>query len=291
MKEHRASMTSEMVAASRAMHVAHHANPVIADRFAKELVGRIWQLPIRSRLAYRAMCRAGFRFDWAIAHCAARSRIAEDPLDELRARGPVQWVLLGAGLDMFAWRRPDCAGLPQFEVDHPATQRSKRRRVERLGLQAPPQHRFVPVDFERETASDKLRAEGFATNVPTVFAWLGVTYYLHREAIEASLRDIRSIAAPGSYIVFDYRIANRYLRAVERGPVLRSDAVFKRWGEPMLSRLEPDDMHAIVKATGWSIATETTAAQMADRYFDGGREGLVPASIYRVIEATPAPQA
>jgi methyltransferase (TIGR00027 family) len=189
---------------------------------------------------------------------------------------------------MFAWRRPDCAAIPQFEVDHPATQRSKQRRVARLGLAQPAAHHFVPVDFERDTASERLREAGFSTTIPTVFAWLGVTYYLTRASIEASLRDIRSIAAPGSYLVFDYRMADHYLLPRERGPVFRADAAFKRWGEPMLSRLEPDDLHAVLRATGWHVEHEHTASQLAARYFSGGRDGLVPASVYRVIEATPA---
>jgi methyltransferase (TIGR00027 family) len=288
MKEYRASLTSEMIAMCRAMHVAYHDDPIIIDRHARSLVRPLWRSATRSRLFYKLLIRAGMRFDWAIAHSMARSRIAEDRLDVLRAQGPVQWVLLGAGLDMFAWRRPECAGIAQYEVDHPATQRAKRDKLRALGLLSPAGHHFVEVDFERETASDKLRAAGFSTDIPTVFAWLGVTYYLKREAIEASLRDVRGIAAPGSHVVFDYRMADHYLRPVERGPVLRSDRVFKRWGEPMLSRLEPEDMHAIMKATGWSIAAEHTSAQMAARYFGGGRDGLVPTSVYRVIEATPA---
>jgi methyltransferase (TIGR00027 family) len=288
MKQHRASLTSEMIAMCRAMHVAFHDHPIIVDRHARSLIRPSWRAATYSQLLYKLLIRAGMRFDWAIAHSMARSRIAEDRLDAVRAAGPVQWVLLGAGLDMFAWRRPDCAGVSQFEVDHPATQRAKRDKLRTLGLSQPAGHHFVEVDFERETASDKLRGAGFSPDVPTVFAWLGVTYYLQREAIEASLRDIRSIAPPGSTIVFDWRMADRHLRAVERGPVLRSDRVFARWGEPMLSRLEPDDMHAIVRAAGWDIAAEHTPAQMADRYFHGGREGLVPTSVYRVIEAVPA---
>jgi methyltransferase (TIGR00027 family) len=288
MKQHRASLTSEMIATCRAMHAEFHDKPILVDPFARSLVRPLWRIPTRSHLLYKLLIRAGMRFDWAIAHSMARSRIAEDRLDAMRPAGPIQWVLLGAGLDMFAWRRGDCATVPQFEVDHPATQRAKRDKLRALGLAPPAGHHFVEVDFERERASDKLRAAGFAPQIPTVFAWLGVTYYLKREAIEASLRDVRSIAAPGSHVVFDYRMADRYLRSVERGPVLRSDRVFKKWGEPMLSRLEPHDMHAIVTAAGWNIAAEHTSAQMADRYFDGGRDGLVPTSVYRVIEATPA---
>lgn len=200
----------------------------------------------------------------------------------------MQWVLLGAGLDMFAWRRPDCASVPQFEVDHPATQRSKQRRIARLGLVAPPLHRFVPVDFARETASEQLLAAGFARAVPTVFAWLGVTYYLERAAIDATLRDIRSIAAPGSVLVLDYRLPDRHLARKERGPVRRSDLVFARWGEPMLSRFEPAELHALAVRTGWRVAVEHTAAQLAGRYFARGRDGLVPTSVYRVVELTPA---
>jgi methyltransferase (TIGR00027 family) len=288
MKQHRASLTSEMIAMCRAMHLALHDDPIIVDRHARSLIRPLWRTPTRSRLFYKLLIRAGMRFDWAIAHATARSRIAEDRLDAMRAMGPVQWVMLGAGLDMFAWRRRDCADVPQFEVDHPATQRAKRDKLRALGLSPPAGHHFVEVDFERETASDKLRGAGFSPDVPTVFAWLGVTYYLKREAIEASLRDIRSIAAPGSTLVFDWRLADHYMRPEERGPVGRSDRLFAKWGEPMLSRLEPDDMHAIVRAAGWDIAAEHTSTQLADRYFQGGRDGLVPMSIYRVIEAAPA---
>lgn len=288
MREHRASLTSELVAACRAMHVKWHADPVLVDPYAEKLVGRVFQLPIRSRLAYEVMLRAGLRFDWAIAQTATRSRVAEDALDAQRARGPAQWVLLGAGLDMFAWRRPDCAALPQFEVDHPATQRSKQRRIARLGLVSPPHHRFVPVDFARETASQQLLAAGFAPDVPAVFAWLGVTYYLERPAIEATLGDIRSIAAPGSTLVLDYRLPDRHLARKERGPVRRSDRVFARWGEPMLSRFEPAELHALVGRAGWRVSVEHTSRQLADRYFASGRDGLVPTSVYRVVELTPA---
>lgn len=288
MRERRASLTSELVAACRAMHVKWHADPVLVDPYAEKLVGRMFQIPIRSRVAYELMRRVGLRFDWAIAQTATRSRVAEDALDALRARGPVQWVLLGAGLDMFAWRRPECASLPQFEVDHPATQRSKQRRIARLGLASPPQHRFVPVDFARETASEQLLAAGFASDIPAVFAWLGVTYYLERPAIEATLRDLRSIAAPGSVVVLDYRLPDRHLARKERGPVRRSDLVFARWGEPMLSRFEPAELHALAVRTGWSVAAEHTAAQLAARYFPSGRDGLVPTSIYRVVELAPA---
>jgi methyltransferase (TIGR00027 family) len=167
-------------------------------------------------------------------------------------------------------------------------QRGKRAKLEKLGLDSPAGHRFVEVDFEHDVASQKLREAGFSTDTPSVFAWLCVTYYLRRESIEASLRDTRTIASTGSWLTCDYRMTDRHLREDERGPVARGDRFFERWGEPMLSKFEPEELHELVARAGWKLVREHTAQDMAERYFPDNRDGLRPTSTYRVVELTPA---
>jgi methyltransferase (TIGR00027 family) len=149
-----------------------------------------------------------------LEHCAApalrplrlfvalRSRIAEDVARRAIARGARQVVTLGAGLDTFACRVPPLAGLAAYEVDHPATQAEKRRRLAAAAIEAPAL-RFCPCDFEREALGDALAAAGFDAGARGAFLWLGVTPYLTREAVEATLRCVAGLTG-GADIVFDY---------------------------------------------------------------------------------------
>jgi methyltransferase (TIGR00027 family) len=118
-----------------------------------------------------------------------RQRYTEDELDKALARGVGQYVILGAGLDSFIYRRPDlAAGLRVFEVDHPATQQWKRARLRELHLNLPSNLTFIPLDFEQQTLADGLRAGGHQPELPTFFSWLGVTQYLTEEAVFETLR-------------------------------------------------------------------------------------------------------
>ena len=115
---------------------------------------------------------------------AVRNRYAEDELAEAVGRGIGQYVILGAGLDSFAYRRPDLMRrLDVYEVDHPASQAWKRARVAELGIEAPARLRHIPIDFERETLTQGLVAVGFRTGERAFFSCLGVTQYLTREAV------------------------------------------------------------------------------------------------------------
>ena len=123
-----------------------------------------------------------------------RQRYTEDELDKAVERGVAQYVILGAGLDSFAYRRPDLAGVVRvFEVDHPATQQWKRARVQALALPPPNNLTFVPIDFEQQALADELRAGGHRSELPTFVSWLGVTMYLTEEAVFETLRYVASL--------------------------------------------------------------------------------------------------
>jgi methyltransferase (TIGR00027 family) len=133
---------------------------------------------------------------------AARTRFAEDALGAAVARGTRRLVVLGAGLDTFAYRNPH-EGLAVIEVDHPATQAWKRERLAGAGLTPPPSLTFAPIDFERETLADGLAAAGFDPTEPAFFLWLGVVPYLTEEAIVATLGFLGELPG-GAEVVFDY---------------------------------------------------------------------------------------
>ena len=127
-----------------------------------------------------------------------RSRYTEDELSKALARGIKQYVILGAGLDSFAYRRRDLADvLRVFEVDHPATQQWKRVRLQELGIELPPNLTFIPINFEQQTVTAALQAGGYWPEEPAFFSWLGVIGYLTEEATFKTLREVVA-AAPGS---------------------------------------------------------------------------------------------
>ncbi|MEO8696760.1 MAG: class I SAM-dependent methyltransferase [Acidimicrobiales bacterium] len=192
-----ASTTAVLTAAARASHFFWHENPVFADDLAVKL------LPDE---VANSTCRARFGGQ-AIGSqlmILARSRSAEDALFAAVERGTLQYVLLGAGLDTFAYRHADIVpGLKVYEVDRPASQQYKRERLASAGIGEPSCLTFVPVDFENQRLDQRIVAVGFNLDKPAFFAWLGVVYYLGTDAIEDTLRFIAGCAV-GTDVVFDY---------------------------------------------------------------------------------------
>jgi methyltransferase (TIGR00027 family) len=190
------SRTALGAAAHRAAHQSLDEGRIFADPLALAVLGaapaEIFGDDL-DRPANRAMR----------AFIAARSRFAEESLAAAAARGVRQYVVLGAGLDTFAHRNPFVdAGLRVFEVDHPATQAWKRRRLAEAGLASPGSLSFAPVDFERQTLAAGLAAAGFDAGRPAFFSWLGVVVYLTRPAVVDTLAFIAALPA-GAAVVFD----------------------------------------------------------------------------------------
>jgi methyltransferase (TIGR00027 family) len=282
MKRGVASRTAEIAALHRALHLRLAKQPILADPYAEKLIRPTWRMVVQSRVLRTLYQRFVNDLRPSNVIFAARSRIAEDLVADKSSRGPVQWVQLGAGLDMFAWRHPQHAKLAQFELDHPDTQAQKRALVGKLGLAPPPNHRFVAIDFERTKISDALRAAGFDPSVPAVFAWLGVTYYLTRDAIRTTLSDVASLAAPGSAIMCDYRLPDRFIYPPDLALARSADRMFEKWGEPHISKLEPDDWRSLAEATGWTLEADLDHEHL-DARFDLVRTGFRPVRNYRML--------
>jgi methyltransferase (TIGR00027 family) len=183
---------------------------------------------------------------------SARSAIAEAALKcGVEERGVGQLVVLGAGLDTFAYRNPFEGRLKVFEVDHPATQAWKRRRLEEAGIAIPASLTYAPVDFERENLTERLAAAGLDPDIRTFFMWLGVLPYLTGEAITSTLAQIAGHPGGGE-VAFDYSEPREAL-----DPTLQAyyDERAKRVaaiGEPFLSHFRPEEMHAQLHALGFA---------------------------------------
>ena len=170
--EARPSLTAWSVARRRAAHqVIDEAPRVLDDPLALRITGGEWRARAGEPETFSRSLRS---------LVVARSRYSEDELGRAVAAGVSQCVVLGAGLDTFAYRNP-YAGLRVFEVDHPATQEWKQELLARAGITVPDSVTYVPVDFERESLAERLRAAGLGSEA-TFFSWLGVTPYLSREA-------------------------------------------------------------------------------------------------------------
>ncbi|WP_433191848.1 class I SAM-dependent methyltransferase [Nocardia sp. CA-107356] len=196
---------------------------------------------------------------------ASRARFAEDAVAAAIAAGVRQVVILGAGLDTFAYRNPH-PDLRVFEVDHPATQAWKRERLVAAGIDRPETLTFVPVDFETQTLAAGLESSGFTRTDPAVFVWLGVVFYLTPNAAHATLEYIAGQAEPVE-VVFDYLqpADSDEDRAHQQA---RADRLADA-GEPVFSYFTPDDIAAQLRALGFTDLEDHSAPDLITGYLDG----------------------
>ena len=260
------SRTAFGAALYRAAHQLVDRPPVFEDPLALKIVGP--ECELQAELARRVSPAASPMR----AFIAARSRYAEDAFAGAYARGARQYVVLGAGLDTFAYR---CSlnAVRVFEVDHPATQGWKREHLARAGIAIPESVAYAPVDFERETVRDGLARTRFDFSRPASFAWLGVTPYLTPEAVMNTLRIVARDMAEGTEIVFDFVTPPeddpRAISARESFAARVAAA-----GEPLRSAFAPADLVQQARSLGFSQVAVADAAMLNARYLDGRQDGL-----------------
>jgi methyltransferase (TIGR00027 family) len=197
---------------------------------------------------------------------AVRTRFAEDALAAAIERGVQQLVVLGAGLDTYAYRGTFRDRLRIFEVDHPATQTWKRKRLEEAAIALPANLTFAPVDFERQGLADGLKAAGFDPALQTFFTWLGVVPYLTAEATYSTLGFIASLPN-GAHVVFDYSDPPDSLPAEMRVSHEQRAAHVAELGEAWVNYFEAGQLRAKLMALGFSEIEDLGPAQIISRYF------------------------
>ena len=211
------------------------------------------------------------------ASIVARARFIEDMVVERAGRGVGQYVILGAGLDSFAQRRPEIASsLTVFEVDPPGPQAWKRRRLIELGFGIPDWLRLVPVDFEAgATWFDQLKSAGFDPKQPAIFASTGVSIYLTRDAIAATLRQIAALA-PGSMLAMTFLLPLELADPEVRPGLQLAEKGARASGTPFISFFTPTEMLALAREAGFREVQHVSAATLAQRYFEGRTDGFRP---------------
>lgn len=283
--DNKASITALMSSFGRAFHAENEDHPVFADHLAKELMTEA------EYAAVQGYVLGGAQFFEPEINPAAweprellrrlvnvhiapsplcRAAYTEKALRTAALTGTEQYVILGAGMDTFAFRETEFLSKHRiFEVDHPLTQADKLERIARAGWTIPGSLTFVPVDFTKDRLAERLIAAGFDPSVKSFFSWLGVTYYLSAEAIDAMLSALSSLCADGSSLVFDYpdegffdapekRVQNTILMAKAGGEPMQSafsygalEKLLERHGFLIYELLTPDDIQRdVIDASG-----------------------------------------
>jgi methyltransferase (TIGR00027 family) len=277
----RPSVTAQRVALRRAAHQLLDRPRVVEDELALRIIGTAQATSLRADAAGVARGRPASALR---AFIAVRSRVAESNLAVAVGRGLRQYVVLGAGLDTFAYRSP-YPEVRVFEVDHPATQAWKRRRLEEEKIAVPAGVAFAAVDFESQGLAEVLQSAGLVATHPSFFSWLGVTPYLDREAVLSTLRAIAPLAAGGGGVVFDYRGPDHSLAQYERAALDRLAARVRAVGEPFCSFFEPTELATDLREAGFSRTSDLGTDELNARYFAGRTDGLRVRGVGRIMTA------
>lgn len=279
MEASRPSRTALRVAMRRAAHQIYDARPLVFDDpVAVPLLGNEYLPEIE-----RTQFKLNKPFSVSLrAFMVARSRYAEDLLAQAVVRGVTQYVLLGAGLDTFAYRNP-FPGLHVFEVDHPATQQWKRDLLAAHTISIPANLTYAPVDFEHQQLTTQLATAGFDSTAPTFFAWLGVVPYLSQSAFQSTLSLVAN-SAKGSGIVMDYGQPRSVLPYFEQ---LAHDSLASRVqlaGEPFQLFFTPAEMTEELAA--FHNLEDLGSTELNDRYFSNRADNLkILGSAGRIVSA------
>ena len=265
--DNKASITALMSSFGRAFHAENEEHPVFTDHLAKELMTAEEYAAVQGHVIggvqfFEPEIDPATQEPNALVRKLVNTHIAPSPLcraayteqalKTAALAGTKQYVILGAGLDTFAFREPEFLSKHKvFEVDHPLTQKDKQERIARAGWTVPDNLAFVPVDFAKNSLTERLTAAGFDPSAKSFFSWLGVTYYLSAESIEKTLSELSSLCADGSSLVFDYPDEN-FFDATEKR-VQNTIMMAKAGGEPMQSAFSYPELEKLLEKHGFLI--------------------------------------
>lgn len=283
------SITALVTAFARAYHATDDPPKVFDDSLAASILTREEYAFLEQNLA------ATLRFfnpELAVSHpdqakalewvmknqngpiAISRARYIEDCLESAMHRGAKQFVILGAGLETFAFRRPELMErIEVFELDLPATQRFKRRRLAELGWSIPASLHFVPMDFGGDLLAAVLDGAGYDRAKRSFFSWPGVTYYLDRAAVLETLRTIVALSPEGSAVVFDYIESDAMIPEKASLRMQRMHAVVKRVGEPMKTAFDRAELGEELNRIGLRLREDLMPADIEQRYFAARTDG------------------
>jgi methyltransferase (TIGR00027 family) len=287
MMEVQPSHTALRTALKRAAHQLLDSPLVFEDSLALPILGPVQEAALRADPNQFERSKLA---PYLRALLAVRSRLAEETLAQCMTAGTKQYVILGAGLDTFAFRNPyPLSVLRVFEVDHPATQVWKREQLEQAGIPLPANLTFVPVDFEQQDLTQELLKVGLDPTAGAFFSWLGVMPYLRPEAARETLHAIADLSGRIGGVVFDYAIPGSALGLMQRLLFKLIAARVKAAGEPWLTFCYPSDLAQELSGMGFRHLEDMTGDLLNQRYFADRADGLRVGSLYHVMKALISP--
>jgi len=282
MIEGRPSDTALQVAASRAAHLRFDPAPhLLDDRQAADLLGPE---------AIALVDGYGNDGPWVLHEnrlfIPLRARYVEDRMREGYARGVRQFIILGAGLDSFVFRQPaQLSDLRVFEIDHPSMQSWKQARLDALGWMVPDNARYVPCDFEKSRVSEVLAQTDFDPSQPAIVSWMGVVYYLEKTTVDEALRDLASILAAGSEVVFD--VMRPWDELPERYEEIRAAMAkyLSGAGEPHVNRYRREEIVQTIRDAGFGEALVEEREEIEHRYLTPLETSIPLSHRFRLVVA------
>ena len=272
------SKTADLTAGVRALHLRRVSPPVFQDTLALSLTSAFWRTVIRHRVLTRVVIDGLLGKLQPVTHCVyVRARFGEDQVERLVRAGVSQYVILGAGHDSFAMRRTDL--MPQltvYELDQEATQQEKLRRMAKARIPKPANTHYIAVDLAEQDLMDTLLRAGFQPELPAIFSWFGVTYYLSQEDIQKVLDTIASRAARGSYLMFDY-LSDPDCTPAQWRPLQQDTGQFvAKRGEPWISSFDPARVAARLQEAGFEMVEHLPPNAVQARYLQDHPAGTYP---------------
>jgi methyltransferase (TIGR00027 family) len=285
MENNKASMTALITAYGRIYHSINESPKIFDDFLGKELMTKEEYEHIGDKLAKSIKFflpeEAEIITDKELALKAvvqkqiapitlSRSRYTEEMLELSIELGVRQYVILGAGFDTFAFRNSNLLKyVDVFEIDHPATQELKLEKIKKARWEIPERLHFISVDFSKNNLIEVIKKSAFDTNKLTFYSWLGVTYYLEKEEILNTLKDIENISPKGSSIVFDYADCDLFNNKKTPKRVQNLIHSVEKSGEPMKSCYSCNELNSILEKTNFQLYEHLTPLEIEERYFKG----------------------
>jgi methyltransferase (TIGR00027 family) len=283
MRSNQSSLTAISTAAMRAIEMEKPTDErICSDPFARKMIPA-WFYSFMKRVSATdyAERRAGGDLSFIVARC----RYMDDLLSESLDRRLQQLVILGAGFDSRAYRFDRLKdGVNVFEVDHPATQRAKVKKLRQIlapgGL--PDYVTFVPIDFTHEGLEARLPEGGYSDQRLTLFIWEGVTPYLDAPAVDSTLAFVIHNTPPGSAIVFDYMCKQPAPQPKRDGVILLVSFLRSFFQEVRSFKIEQEQIEPFLASRGFSQVRSVTGADLHARYFTGNNAGRKVTADYAI---------
>ncbi|MDE0021339.1 MAG: class I SAM-dependent methyltransferase [Candidatus Poribacteria bacterium] len=285
--------TADTTAAVRARHQRHKAR-LIDDPIAKELCGQLWQRALKFKPLGWLLDDFIMKPIQPVSMCVLmRARYAEQALEEAVKNGVRQYVIIGAGMDSFAFRNKEMMErIDVFEIDHPKTQEVKLRRIQQAELDAPERLHFLPADLSQKTAMEALNGSAFDPSQPAFLTLLGVSYYIAEEDLAKTARSIAERMGAGSFLLLDYMLDPSSSKAEHLPMREKLMTLTAGMGEPMVSEYSFEKMDALMARQGFETLENVNMTELAERYLEEvgwlpfAAPGIFGMGAFRTVEAS-----